>query len=88
MHRSSTVALAYQWWVDGWHLDDAYENMKSKRPQVGPYLAVIRKATADLLYGGNKEAADRVREIRKADTALTADEAAQLHSILEVQATQ
>lgn len=52
MGRAPAVALAYMWWVQGKHLEDANANLVSKR-WCAPALWAIRQATADILYGGS-----------------------------------
>ena len=84
MHRSTAVTLAYQWWVEQWHLDDAYRNMMGKRACAMPDLATIRKATAGILYGEEAATEARRQELRKADTHLSHEEAAKLHQVLGV----
>lgn len=52
MGRAPAVALAYMWWVQGKHLEDANANLVSKR-WCAPALWAIRQAAADILYGGS-----------------------------------
>lgn len=60
MGRAPAVALAYMWWVQGIHLEDAHELLLSKR-LCHPKLFAIREAAADVLYGGEAQ----VTTIRK-----------------------
>jgi hypothetical protein len=54
MGRAPAVALAYMWWVQGLHLEDAHELLLSKR-SCHPKLSSIREAAADMLYSGNMQ---------------------------------
>lgn len=84
MHRSTAVTLAYLWWVEQRHLDEAYKNMISKRSRAIPDLTTIRKTTAHMLYGEEKAAEARRQQLHTADVRLSDVEAAKLHAILGV----
>jgi hypothetical protein len=51
MGRAPAVALAYMWWVQGIHLEEAYDLLISKR-RCHPKLHAIREAATDILFGG------------------------------------
>lgn len=54
MGRAPAVALAYMWWVQGMHLEEARDLLLSKRP-CHPKLFAIREATTDILFGGDPQ---------------------------------
>jgi hypothetical protein len=54
MGRAPAVALAYMWWVQGMHLEDAFEVLVAKR-WCAPALWAVRQAAADMLYGGHAQ---------------------------------
>lgn len=84
MHRSTTVTLAYQWWIDGWHLDEAFENLTTERECAMPGYDIIRQATRDMLYSEDQAALKRAHQLRQVGTRLTDVEAAKIHAILSV----
>jgi hypothetical protein len=53
MGRAPAVALAYMWWVQGRHLEEAFAALVSKR-LCAPAIWAIRQAAADILYCGAK----------------------------------
>jgi hypothetical protein len=66
MGRAPAVALAYMWWVQGTHLEDAHKLLLFKRPCC-PKLSAIREAAADILYSGQPQA----KTIRKNGTSFS-----------------
>jgi hypothetical protein len=64
--RAPAVALAYMWWGQGMHLEDAHKLLLSKRPCC-PKLSAIREAAADMLYSGDPQE----KTIRKAGTSFS-----------------
>lgn len=48
--RAPAVALAYMFWLRGFDLDPAFEQLRSLRP-CSPKIDAVRSATADLLMG-------------------------------------
>ena len=54
MGRAPAVALAYMWWVQGQHLEEARDLLLSKRA-CHPKLFAIREAATDILFGGEPQ---------------------------------